>query len=139
MIGLALLIASIAYQAPSRDEARDAIFEDLNSTAMLGGGNPAVTMDWLTGKGGAGRPRLDIAQFKCNRHGSGLICNFILERAPASDATNEDIALSRQLSCSARLAFDNSDGRGKNAWHVVRHMAPHNRGPALTTMMCTPT
>jgi hypothetical protein len=134
IIAVLLLFADVAV--PSHEEAREAIVADVLSTAMLGGGNNAATWEWVRGADGIAPPQLEIHSLACERRKRELACNFYLERRPARNAGPGDLALPRRLSCHVNLAlFDDGGGVG---WHVVRHMAPHNRGPALTTMACEP-
>ena len=136
MIGPVLQMLAAISASPTLSEVGPAIFADMQSTAVLGGGNAAASWDWVLGEVSTAPPLLDIQGFTCDRRGRRAKCAFVVMRIAAINASREDQALTRKLSCHALFeAFDNGDG--KMAWHVKRHSPPHKWGPGFTTMACS--
>jgi hypothetical protein len=134
---LTSLLAAVAVALPSlpAEDARAAIWTDLELNAWIGNGNDAASLLWWTGHDKGLAPKISISDLNCSSTGDHGTCRFSLNRAPAAGASRADQAEPRRLACSAR--FTRSDHETRPQWKVD-HFLPQGRGHSQTTMKCRP-
>jgi hypothetical protein len=116
------------------NDARAAIWSDIESNAWVGNGNEAVSLDWWMGHDRAHPPETKISELYCSSDGERGRCWFTLERVPPSGASASDQAEARRLTCEAKLVLSREEVGSQ--WKV-EHLPPaHGRGHSRTTMEC---
>jgi hypothetical protein len=134
---LTSLLAAAAVAVPSfpAEEARTAIWTDLELNAWVGNGNDAASLLWWAGHDKGLAPEISISDLNCSSTGDHGTCRFSLNRVPAAGASRAGQAEPRRLACSAK--FTRSDHETRSQWNVD-HFLPRGRGHSQTTMKCRP-
>ena len=120
---------------PTADEAKAAIWADVNLNAWIGNGNDQLSADWVIGHDVYGHtPTLRISALTCGSTGFVHRCRFDIIREPDPAASAEDKAEPRHLSCSAELVTAKENGA--ETWQVDHKPPLPTGGHSRTTMEC---
>lgn len=135
-----MLMAAMALAAapePRLSQVHGAIFDDMQTNAIIGNGNDLVSWPWYFGHDHGHRPELRISEVRCGVRPGGRSCSFLVTRTadPRSARPAEDAGEHRRLRCSASLARMRQEDR-RYVWQVI-HAPPSNPGGhSRTSMRC---
>ncbi len=124
-------IAAQVPDTPSLQEARAAIWSDIQLNATIGNYNELVSWDWYYGTDKKHPPTLTIQGLECRR-GTSYRCEFDLARQSNEAASPADRAQPSHLRCTASFRWAADDRR----WTVIHFPPPKGGGHTYTSMRC---
>jgi hypothetical protein len=135
MLTLLALMAAAQISPPDEAVTREiyaAIWNDLQTNAMIGNGNWIASLWYNAGRGSTETPDLHIRDLSCRTRANGYRCSFTLLR-DGGVATPFGEEAPDRLDCNAEF-FHNIGGSG--GWSI-KHLPPlRGGGHTRTTMRC---